>query len=437
MSESRQELFFYGAEDEMLTGDSDTSKLNFFTPGDSALIKADKFVMETIGNKPIKRVVENAKSFHNDIIEYYGKDECVFGKTYISRVKRQGDLAKNFALQFFLPVLPEGQSYCNYLGYKIIENIKLDVGGSQFDNQYSNTLYNYDYMNNLVPSESSMLFISQSKEQLKTWSQHGNCYKDGKPCINLIVPITMWFKYFALPLISLQWHSCKVYYKITQISELVNIDVGTSSILNETIYELELLCDYIYIESKQKEQLINHPQNALIDQTQFTGNEIKNKGQEQIKFKLCFNHPMKYLLVTFCEVNDNETLGYLHTPQNMTGSEYGYGIKNGGECFETMTLFHNGKKRCNITNPLYYREYQGMKYLGKPLPKGMYLFSFALTPFTYQTSGTCNYSRIDNCTLIIQFPPELKDKKLCISVTGQSVQLMHISQGMAGLKYSK
>jgi len=25
MSESRQELFFYGAEDEMLTGDSDTS----------------------------------------------------------------------------------------------------------------------------------------------------------------------------------------------------------------------------------------------------------------------------------------------------------------------------------------------------------------------------------------------------------------------------
>jgi hypothetical protein len=62
------------------------------------------------------------------------------------------------------------------------------------------------------------------------------------------------------------------------------------------------------------------------------------------------------------------------------------------------------------------------------------VYSFALKPEEHQPSGTCNFSRIDNATLVLKLRDGLPASKVKIFAVNYNV--LRIMSGMGGLAYS-
>jgi hypothetical protein len=85
-------------------------------------------------------------------------------------------------------------------------------------------------------------------------------------------------------------------------------------------------------------------------------------------------------------------------------------------------------------------EYSGgsVSLLNQP---GIYCYSFALKPEEHQPSGTCNFSRIDTATLVLQMSGDVvvnahTDATWDVRVYALNYNILRIMSGMAGLAYS-
>ena len=64
----------------------------------------------------------------------------------------------------------------------------------------------------------------------------------------------------------------------------------------------------------------------------------------------------------------------------------------------------------------------------------IYSYSFALSPEEHQPSGTCNFSRIDNAVLQLDYTGKAGSKNLKVFAVNYNV--LRIMSGMGGLAYS-
>jgi hypothetical protein len=69
------------------------------------------------------------------------------------------------------------------------------------------------------------------------------------------------------------------------------------------------------------------------------------------------------------------------------------------------------------------------------------MYSFALRPEEHQPSGTCNFSRIDTATIVMNMDGNLqidesRDKTYDVRVYAVNYNILRIMSGMAGLAYS-
>jgi hypothetical protein len=73
--------------------------------------------------------------------------------------------------------------------------------------------------------------------------------------------------------------------------------------------------------------------------------------------------------------------------------------------------------------------------------KSVYSYSFALRPEEHQPSGTCNFSRIDTATLVMQFSGDVNirqntDDTLDVRVYAINYNILRVMSGMGGLAFS-
>jgi hypothetical protein len=79
--------------------------------------------------------------------------------------------------------------------------------------------------------------------------------------------------------------------------------------------------------------------------------------------------------------------------------------------------------------------------IGQTRQPGIYSYSFALKPEEQQPSGTCNFSRIDTATLVIEmsgdaYINDTTDSTWGVRVYAINYNILRIMSGMAGLAYS-
>jgi hypothetical protein len=72
---------------------------------------------------------------------------------------------------------------------------------------------------------------------------------------------------------------------------------------------------------------------------------------------------------------------------------------------------------------------------------GIYMYSFALKPEEHQPSGTCNFSKIDTATLVLQLSGDItinqqQDATWDVRVYAINYNILRIMNGMAGLAYA-
>ena len=524
------QLVAYGAQDVYLTGNP---QITFF-----------------------KVVYRRHTNFSIEAIEQTFNGNADFGRTVTCNINRNGDLLTKIFLKITLSATDTGTEnskfcYVNRLGHAIIDNVRVEVGGSKIDEHYSDWLNVwYELTRNNSHDEGYAKMIGDVKE-LKTLSRTHDSY-------TLYIPLQFWFcrnNGLALPLIALQYHDVRLTVKFKEFSDVINIQGDGFATCSFT--DSLLLIDYIYLDSSERKKFAQASHEYLIEQLQFTGNENISCNTE--KYRLNFNHPSKFLVwnaqltkyinstkwvayatdgdwnkalenfgkiiwlasrkglndagtkvcidccnntdpgcneyglpfftdlenkvkgqFIFANLDDDDecdnseyiavaeldnvvllennftfadmsnTLNDIINNANLNAQtllnrfsvtakdyfNYGMNINSSKNIVKLVKLQLNGHDRFQERSGNYFNYVQPYQHFSNTPVDGINVYSFAINPEEHQPSGTCNFSRIDNSTLHINFDIENLNCSAVCKIYTINYNILRIMSGMGGLAYS-
>ncbi len=194
-------------------------------------------------------------------------------------------------------VLGAGESaskwaWVSNVGHALINNVYLEIGGTQIDKQYGdwmNIWYElthkvgqergYNRMVGNVP-ELTDLAHSHDEYSLNIPLQFFHCRHDG----------------LGLPLIALQYHEVRITFEFNQLDSLVVREYqsgGAISWTTKPTLSASLWVDYVYLDQEERKRFAQATHEYLIEQVQFPSTESVNSVSTRTR--LSFNHPCKFL----------------------------------------------------------------------------------------------------------------------------------------------
>ena len=530
------QLVAYGAQDVYLTGNP---QITFFKV---VYRRHTNFAVE-----PIQQV-------------YNGSGD--FGRQVTCTINRNGDLITNMYAVVDLDkvdaVGTNSWGYVRRLGYALVKETKVEIGGSKIDEQYGDWLNIWYELSHKVGQERGFAkMVGDSSEYTS--------FDTSKPASRLYVPLGFWFNRhngLALPLIALQYHDVRVTIQFRASTECVNLGpaYSGSSLPAVRMADSYLLIDYVYLDSEERKRFAQASHEYLIEQLQFTGSESVANGSN--KYRLNFNHPSKFLLwaaknskyssktdmVVYADdgdwnaaserfarivwlatrvdltprtvsatypsgwslvsasdgpitstpanakltallakvdavalasvsatsesvnINDvvltrNDTTAsdwsltvadFYALFSNANGDEdarealidtnsvsvqdhfnYGVNVDRTQNPVDEAKIQLNGHDRFTVRDGNYFNYVQPWQHFSNTPSDGVNVYSFALKPEDHQPSGTCNFSRIDNATLNVNFDKDtpLADNSEC-NIYTVNYNVLRVMSGMAGTAYS-
>ena len=191
---------------------------------------------------------------------------------------------------------------------------------------------------------------------------------------------------------------------------------------------LQLWCNYIYLDTDERRRFAQVSHEYLIEQVQTQTLSGLNTNYNEIE--LIFNHPVKEII-----------WGFLFTPWGSASSfdDNTFLCKYNNSTMCNLKL--NGQDRFASQNIEYFTRYQPMQYhtsqgRGANLDT-IAVYSFALNPEEHQPSGTCNFSRIDNSVLLLKhLTGGVGLASNIFNIYAINYNVLRIMSGMGGLAYS-
>jgi hypothetical protein len=102
----------------------------------------------------------------------------------------------------------------------------------------------------------------------------------------------------------------------------------------------------------------------------------------------------------------------------------------------SVLLQLNGHDRFSQRDGAYFNYVQPWQCHTNTPADGVNVYSFALNPEQHQPSGTCNFSRIDNATINIQYDDAFDTTNSQFNIYATNYNVLRIMSGMGGLAYS-
>ena len=373
-------------------------------------------------------------------------------------VGRHADLLYNTYVEVQLPTLTDtgaaafwnhgaeinGSPYMSALGYNLINYVELDIGGQIIDKQYSEFMYLWSVLTKEYIDRKkldAMLNAGLDKSTLRFPLQVGCTTGNGRPSLpnTLYIPLMFFFTRnagAALPLISLQYHEVKINVQWND-SKTIAGDFFVAARLPEPT-QAALYIDYIYLDTEERRRMAQGSHEYLIEQVQF--NEDIGLSAPNNRVDLTFNHPVKELIwvvqhsaYTNCKT---PVTGTARPVNRLTPFSY-----DKAAVYEQW-LQINGQDRLDRRFGDYFNKVQPYQHhTGEAPGPGVYCYSFALKPEEHQPSGTCNFSRIDTATIVMnldgaQVVNEATDRTWDVRVYAVNYNILRVMSGMAGLAYS-
>jgi hypothetical protein len=265
------QLVAYGAQDVYLSGNP---QITFF-----------------------KVVYRRHTNFAVEPIQQTWNGAADFGRTVTCNVNRNGDLITNMYLAVSLAAVKANAAgdvawgYVRRLGHALIQETKIEIGGSKIDEQYGDWLNVWYELTHKVGQERGYAKMIGDDAALTTIST------GAKNAYMMYVPLQYWFNRnngLALPLIALQYHDVRITLIYNSVANCVNYLGASAPSLTSLMADSYLLIDYVYLDSEERKRFAQASHEYLIEQLQFTGSETLNSQSN--KYRLNFNHPCKYLI---------------------------------------------------------------------------------------------------------------------------------------------
>lgn len=407
------QLVAYGAQDMYLTGNP---QITYF-----------------------KVVHRRHTNFSMESIEQTFNSTPNFGKTVTCTVSRNGDLLHKVYLQCDLPTVATGSSgfsWVTEIGFALIDNIEIEIGGQIIDKHYNTWLSiwnsltlskgHLDGFNELIGNVSSLHGVLPSTPAATGTNLTGQ---------TLYIPLQFWFNRnpgLALPLIALQYHEVKFNVKFSEFSTLSDSNndnnyVASTPVLGTTT----LWCDYIYLDTDERRRFAQIGHEYLIEQVQFSEN-IPLIGSSN-NTKLTFNHPVKELIWV---VQNTTRLWNNFTDKE--GSSAGHVTDTTpNNPILNATLQFNGHDRFTQRSGTYFNCVQPYQHHSNIPVTGINVYSFAFKPEEHQPSGSANMSRIDSAILQTTLTTSgSTGSGHYIKIYAVNYNVLRVMGGMGGLAYS-
>ena len=441
------QLVAYGAQDIYLTGNP---QITYFK---IVYRRHTNFAMESI------------EQTFNGTADWNRKVTCT--------ISRNGDLIHRVYLQVTLPAvtIPLGNisssmkaRWCNWVGHKLIKNVNIEIGGQQVDKHYGEWLHIWNELTQTAGHQTGYAnMVGNVPALTNVFDSSGATYTF--PETTLFVPLQFWFcrnPGLALPLIALQYHEVRINLEFEDKANLFWYSLsGTATAPTvPAVVSASLWVDYIYLDTDERRRMAQVSHEYLIEQLQFTGSE--STSADNYKAKLSFNHPCKEFIWTAQpQKNADRTMtSTVGGPQWFNFSDdidtsFDNGIVNGelGLGYPTSAfaglsasaqsslknpilsakLQLNGHDRMALREGRYFNLVQPYQHHENVPSAGINVYSFALKPEEHQPSGTLNASRIDSCTLSMNFA---SSSSRWVNVYAVNYNVLRIMSGMGGLAYA-
>jgi hypothetical protein len=381
-----------------------------------------------------------------------------WGVKHSVTLPRNADLLYSTYLEVVMP--PGAVVNCDRgrLGYNLIKYVELEIGGQRIDRLYSEWLFLWDSLTSDFVKSQKLWDMTNAGLGIGGESIPASAVCNvgsGRPSLPTTLYIPLPFFYTrnpgaALPLIALQYHEVKINIQWQSV-EFIKGDFTSTTLLPPPV-QAAVYVDYIYLDVEERRRMAQESHEYLIEQVQY--NEDKGISSFNNRIDLTFNHPVKELIWV---VQPSDYTNCKLAKSNGRAAQPG---TNGNRLtpftYDRNAVYKqrlqiNGQDRMEERFGDYYNKVQPYQHhtgttnsyeSGNPQSQpGIYMYSFALKPEEHQPSGTCNFSRIDTATLVIDLAGQIEinpdtDKTFEVRVYAVNYNILRVMSGMAGLAYS-
>lgn len=399
-------------------------------------------------------------------------------------IGRHADLLYSTYLEVVLPYNgTNGEPYSwnnemGRLGYNLIKYAELEIGGQLIDRLYGEWMFLWECLTTDVSASlkaASMVGVFGKPNGSTRLTDSIGCGAGGdnnssRPALPNVLYVPLSFFYTrnpgaALPLIALQYHEVKINI-LWNDTKMIAGDF-TKANLTPSATQAAIYIDYIYLDTEERRRMAQESHEYLIEQTQF--NEDVGLTSYNNRVDLTFNHPVKELVWVVQPSEYTNCKG----PQGLR-LDYDFDVGEADHprlqpfTYDVPAVYKqwiqiNGQDRMDYRYGDYFNKVQPFQHhtgsfrsfhdyflglvndadnaSGNGQQLGAYMYSFALKPEEHQPSGTCNFSRIDTATIVMELSGAInldqsQDRAYDIRVYAVNYNILRIMSGMAGLAYS-
>jgi hypothetical protein len=375
-----------------------------------------------------------------------------WGTKQTALIGRHADLLYSTYIEVVLPY--DGTNASSYswnneqssLGFNLIRYVELDIGGQIIDRQYGEFLYLWGELtteDNANAKLKNLLNKPCANAGSTLLQDDGECASDGRKKLPNVFYIPLGFFFTrnpgaALPLIALQYHEVKINV-LWNTPQLIAGNFTTGITTQPPAVQAAIYIDYIYLDTEERRRMAQASHEYLVEQTQF--NEDKGIIGANNRIDLTFNHPVKELIwvvqpTKYTDCNFAAQAGLTRL------KPFTYDVN---AVFEQWIQI-NGQDRLDRRYGDYYSRVQPYQHHSGAFSArghlGAYCYSFAIRPEEHQPSGTCNFSRIDTATIVMNMAGDVSigDKTDAqdwdVRVYAVNYNVLRVMSGMGGLAYS-
>lgn len=243
------------------------------------------FQDEYITNDPeitfFKIVFKNHTNFSIETMRNTFDGNTDFGNTVNCIIKKNGDLIGFTYIEAILPALDTNGSqitYCNRIGYRLLKEVELKLGGRTIDKHTSNWLYCWS---ELTMSEEKKSILDDivginrtiTPDNISNMNTEISNYNINE---NIVLNIPLVFSFckhpgLAIPLCALEYQNVEISVNIESFNNCLAF--GTNNVrgieeTNKSLINMSLYTDYYFIDSTEKQEIKTIPHEYLIETVQ-------------------------------------------------------------------------------------------------------------------------------------------------------------------------
>jgi len=354
--------------------------LDFFTDG-----AQDIYLTGSPSITFFKTIYRRHTSFATESIEQTVNGTVDFGRRTTVTISRNGDLAHQIWVEIVLKrKTANGNTY--KAAEAFLEQVEFELGGQRVD-----------LITNFMMRFEDELFHTDSEKAAYDRLVSFDANDADETVRRFYVPLIFSFNKnvgLSLPLIALQYHEAKLLLSFASKEKMASWGV------DETYTpQVNVFVQYILLDASERRRFASGSHEYLITQHSWTGYESvthDSTGNNRTSYtsRINMNHPQKYLAWALA---DTDNYGKFSTASDFSSTNEAYGP------LYQARLTLNGHDRESARRGSWFNSVVPYSTTSTRPASGIYLFSFALKPAEFQPSGTCNLSRVDNCSLHLEF----------------------------------